>query len=113
MIFLIYILVLRVIVMNDPLSLWEAKKMTIDNFNVLLAWLKQCVDDGLIDLGDEYYNEILNLLDQADLAKTPAELTEVITLGKILETDIDAWLVYHGRTSIALSWPTHIYTERD
>ena len=89
----------------DLLIFLEAKGDTIENLNAIQLSLSRCIDEGMIDLEDIYYNEILAFIDEASLAKTWDELMEVITKAKTLEIDVAAWLSSHGRTSISLPWP--------
>ena len=59
----------------------------------------------MIDADDNYYNELLGLMDETHIAESWDELDEVITKAKTLEIDVAAWLSGHGRTSISLPWP--------
>lgn len=77
----------------------------MENLQAIQLNLSRCIDEGMVDLGDEYYNELLVLMDETSLSKTWDELLEVITKAKVLEVDVAAWLSGHGRTSISLPWP--------
>jgi hypothetical protein len=87
-------------------GLWDAKKAVRDNLESLRIYLINCVDEGMIDLGDELYNALLALIDDCGIIANWDEMLEVIERSKILEQDIDVWLSLHGRTSLSLSWPT-------
>lgn len=83
----------------------EARGDTVENLEAIKLSLSRCMDEGMIDLEDTYYNELLALIDEATLSKTWDELMEVITKAKTLEIDVAVWLSNHGRTSISLPWP--------
>ena len=90
--------------MKDP-EFTEAKKTVIDNLHTIQQSLVVCVDEGMVDQGAAYYNELLDLIDDAHLISTWEELHEIITLAQTLEVDVAAWHAFHGRTSLSLSWP--------
>ena len=82
-----------------------AKEDVIDNLEAIQLNLIRCVDEGMIDLEDTYYNEILDLLEDARIVSAWDELMEIVAKGRTLEIDVAAWLSLHGRTSISLTWP--------
>jgi len=82
-----------------------AKETTISNIVAIRENLTRCVDEGMVDLNAEYYNELLLLEDEGSLAQSWDELEEVITKAKTLEVDVAAWLANHGQTSISIPWP--------
>ena len=92
---------------KDPkiLEFLEAKGDTVSNLKAIQMNLSRCVDEGMIDLEDAYYNALISLIDEASLSKTWEELMEVISQAKILEVDVAAWMAGHGQTSISLPWP--------
>ncbi len=87
-------------------DLWEAKKAAHDNLETLRIYLVNCVDDGMIDLGDELYNAIFALIEDCGIVVNWDEMIELVERAKILEQSIDAWLSLHGRASLSLPWPT-------
>ncbi len=93
---------------KDPqiVAFLEARSDTVENLEAIELSLARCIDEGMMDLEDAYYNELLSLIDKANLSKNWEELQEVIARAKILEIDVAAWLSGHGRTSISLPWPT-------
>ena len=91
--------------MAKDLEFVEAKGDTVENLQAIQVNLERCVAEGMIDLGDEYYNQILALIDEASLSKNWAELMEVVTKAKVLEVDVAVWLAGQGQTSISLPWP--------
>lgn len=88
---------------EDPLK--QAKKNVIENLQVMQEILNKCVEDGMVDTGSSYYNELIDLLEDAHQVTSWPELMEVVTLAKTLEVDIDTWSSLHGRSSISLPWP--------
>lgn len=91
--------------MPKDLDFLDARSDTVENLRSMQMTLMRCIDAGMIDTDDAYYNEVLGLLDEASLSKNWAELMEVVAKAKILEVDVDAWLSIHGQTSISLPWP--------
>lgn len=92
---------------KDPkiIAFLEARGDTVENLEAIKLSLSRCMDEGMIDLEDAYYNELLALIDEATLSETWDELMEVIAKAKTLEIDVAVWLSNHGRTSISLPWP--------
>lgn len=89
---------------RDP-QLEKAAADVKDNLEALQMSLRRCVNEGMIDEGDAYYNELLDLIDDAEIVTTWDELKEIITRAKTIEVDIDAWLSIRGATTISMLWP--------
>jgi hypothetical protein len=89
------------------MTLLDAKTLAMENFEALQMKLDQAVDLGYMDEGQVYYNSLSTLSDDAKIAESWDELTEVIYQGKALEEDIDTWLSLKGYTTIGLEWPTN------
>lgn len=92
---------------KDPnlLKFLEAKGDTVDNLKAIRLNLSRCVDEGMVDLEDAYYNQLNVLIDEASISETWDELMEVVAQAKTLEVDVACWLSNHGQTSISLPWP--------
>ena len=90
---------------KDLLQFFKARGDTVQNLQAIRLNLSRCVEGGMVDLDDTYYNELLALTDEATLSKTWDELMEVISKAKTLEIDVAAWLANQGQTSISLPWP--------
>ena len=60
----------------------------------------------MIDEGSKYHNEIVDLLDDVHIVETWMELSEIITLAKTLENEVDAWISIRGSSSLSLEWPS-------
>ena len=89
---------------KDP-QLILAKQTVFENLEAILVSLNRCVEEGMLDLENEYYNEVLGLLEDARTADSLDELREAIVRAKTLEIDIAAWMSRHGRTTLSFSWP--------
>ena len=81
------------------------KHITMENLKSIQMTLNECTSEGMLDEESQFYNELIELLDEARIVKTYPELAEVITKAKILETDIDAWLSMKRRETLSISWP--------
>lgn len=90
---------------SEVLQFLEAKGDTVENLEAIKLNLTRCVSQGMIDSNDDYYNQLLILIDEATLSENWNELEEVVSRAKILEIDVAAWLSGHGQTSISLPWP--------
>ena len=88
--------------------LQAVRENILENLSILQAKLENATDRGMLDLDDYYYNELLGLIDESNLAKAWEELEEVIYKAKTIETDIDAWLSQRGYTTISLEWPSNL-----
>jgi hypothetical protein len=91
--------------MAKKTSLHKAKEETVRNLEEIQSGLNRCVEQGMLDPGATYYNEILTLIDEARISEDWDELMEVVTLAKILEVDVAAWMAGHGQTTVSLPWP--------
>ncbi|MCL4419521.1 hypothetical protein M1146_05490, partial [Patescibacteria group bacterium] len=78
----------------------------LDNLQALRMLLERCVDEGMLDEGESYYNELVDLVSDAEILKTWDELAEIITKAKTIEIDIDTWLSVRGNTTISMQWPS-------
>jgi hypothetical protein len=87
------------------LEFMESRTDVVENLEAIQLNMSRCVEEGKIDLEDAYYNELLTLIDEAELSETWDELMEVVSKAKVLEIDVAAWLAGHGRTSVSLPWP--------
>lgn len=92
---------------KDPkiLEFLEAKGDVVENLEAIRLNLERCVEKGMLDVDDVYYNEIMLFIDEASISGGWAELEEVIAKAKTLEIDIAAWLAKNGKASISLPWP--------
>ncbi|MBI3901253.1 MAG: hypothetical protein HY324_03770 [Chlamydiia bacterium] len=86
----------------------QAKHQTVEQLEIVQGLLVRCVAEGMQDLDDSYYNELLGLIDEAKLAESWPDLKDVIEKAKTLEIDIAAWLSRMGRTTTSLDWPFSI-----
>lgn len=93
---------------KDPshLRFLKAKEDVLDNLEELRMNLVRCVDEGMIDLEDTFYNELLGLIEETHLSEGWDDLLEVVAQAKTLEVDVAAWLARHGRSGISFTWPT-------
>ena len=91
--------------MSKDTLLIQAKQAVYDNLEAIQSDLNRCVAEGMIDLEDDYYNEILGLLEDARTADNWDELLEAIIRGKTLEMGVVSWMSRHGRTTISFTWP--------
>lgn len=88
----------------DPI-LKKAVDDVLDNLQALQMSLERCVNQGMIDEGEYYYNQLVDLISDAEIVKTWDELEEVIAKAKTIEIDLDAWLSVRGSTTISMLWP--------
>ncbi|HSX14186.1 MAG TPA: hypothetical protein VLE96_07200 [Chlamydiales bacterium] len=88
----------------DPI-LKKAADDVLDNLEALQMSLQRCVNEGMLDDGDYFYNELIDLIDDTEIVQTWDELTEIATRAKTIEVDLDAWLSIRGSTTISMEWP--------
>jgi len=91
--------------MTKKESLHFIKRNILENLETLRLSLVSCVDEGMVDMDDAYYNELLSLVEDIHVVKTSVELSEAVTRAKGLEADIAAFLARKGRTTVSLDWP--------
>ncbi|MBS0625431.1 MAG: hypothetical protein JSS32_05215 [Verrucomicrobia bacterium] len=90
----------------DPMAFLAAKEDVMENLEAIQVWINQSVSQGMVDMDDTYYNELLGLMDDTVVMETWPEVEEIILKAKVLETDVDAWLSMHGITTVSLTWPS-------
>ena len=89
---------------KDP-DLWDAEEMVRENLESLRIYLINCVDEGMIDLGDELYNQIITFIEETSSISNWDDLSELIVRAKTLERDIDVWLSLTAAPAYRLSGP--------
>lgn len=82
-----------------------AKQAVLENLDTIQMSLVRCVQEGMIDLEDSYYNEVLGLIEEGRTADNWDELMEAVVRAKTLENDVASWMSRHGRNSVSLTWP--------
>ena len=82
-----------------------AKQTILENLEAIQTSLNRCVQEGMIDPDDDYYNVILGLIEDARTVDNWDELMEAVVRAKTLEIDIASWLSRHGRTTVSFNWP--------
>lgn len=82
-----------------------AKQEFLENLDQLQSNLIRSVAEAMLDLGDEYYNDVLGLIEDGVTVDNWDELMEAITRAKTLENDIASWMSRHGRTTLSFTWP--------
>ncbi len=85
--------------------LTQAKRAVFQNLEDIQVNLRRSVEEGMVDLDNDYYNEVLGLLEDARTAENWDELMEAIVRAKTMEMDIAAWMSMRGRTTVSYSWP--------
>ncbi len=83
----------------------EYKVSIIEGLELIQISLVHCVEEGMLDTDDSFYNEVLELLSEAHAVNTWTGITEIISRAKTVENDVAVWLARHGRTTISFSWP--------
>jgi hypothetical protein len=82
-----------------------AKHAVFQNLEEIQENLLRSVEEGMVDLENSYYNEVLGLLEDARTADGWDELMEAIVRAKTLEMDIASWMARHGRSTVSYPWP--------
>lgn len=91
--------------MSKDHILLNAKSLAIQDLEYLRGLIEECVNEGLVDANDHYYNEIIDLITDVRLISNWDELEEIVAIAKTVELDINAWLSRKGRTTLSLDWP--------
>jgi hypothetical protein len=82
-----------------------AKKTILKNLESIKASFLNCINQGMADIDNELYNQMLDLAEDVRVSNSVEELEVLIVRCKSLEKDIDSWLAALGQTSISLVWP--------
>ena len=81
------------------------KEAVLENLALIKRTLEECVEDGMLDPGEDLYNYITTLIEDAEAIAILPELEIVIFRGQDVEKQIDSWLATQGRVTIGLRWP--------
>ncbi len=81
------------------------QESVLKNLEELQISLNACVSEGMIDLDDGYYNELLGLIEDARISKGKDQLKEAIDRARSLEIEMAAWLAHQGKTTVSRLWP--------
>ena len=91
--------------MGKSASLSAIKKIILENLETLQMSLVSCVEEGMLDTDDAFYNEVLDLIADVHVVKGLDELSEAIIKARVLEAGIAAFLARKGKTTLSLDWP--------
>ncbi len=93
--------------MKDPdlEKFLSIKEDVIDNILEIQTAINDCTDNGMLDPGDVLYNQVADLLSQAEATDTLADLEMIVVKAKDIEKMVDAWLSTQGTSSFELTWP--------
>ena len=83
----------------------EYKQKVLDNLDLLKSILVDCEDEGLNDPDSTIYNQLVDLIDEAEALEKEEELDLIVYRAKIIEKDVDEFLSRNGRSSISIDWP--------
>ncbi len=83
----------------------QVKEQIIDNLEIIQDMIENCTEQGLLDEKSSTYNELLNVIEEANLSKTYAELADVIYKAKEIEYYLETWISLRGGNTLELSWP--------
>ena len=65
-----------------------------------------CVELGMRDQDSVLYNHVDDLLEGAQDSEDPMQLSEIVSKSKVVETNLDRWLISKGQTTVGLFWPS-------
>jgi hypothetical protein len=82
-----------------------AQKAVLENLETIQISLTRSIEEGLIDREDNYYNEILRLIESVGGVDNWDDLMRAVVRARTVEMDIAAWMSRHGRNTISLTWP--------
>lgn len=89
----------------DPEELEKHKIEVVRLLRIIETRIDICVENGMIDQDSILYNKTDDLVDDAKVVETPFELMEIVNKAKVIEINLDRWLVSKGQTTIGLPWP--------
>jgi len=82
-----------------------AREEVLNNLSTIQMTIEECTEDGMSDPNSRLYNQVIDLISQAQTAKDVSELDLAITKGKDIEAMVDEWLAEQGTSSYELTWP--------
>lgn len=91
--------------MGKDLQFIESKGDVVQNLEAIELNLLQFSNEKTIAFKNAFYDQILDLIEEARNASSWHELADIISKAKILEIDIASFLSRHGQASMSLPWP--------
>lgn len=92
--------------MNNDHEFINKREAVLDSLQTLKTSLLEAIDLGYDDIEDELYNKLLELVDMASDAENIEDLSNVITIAKNIETNLDAFLSTKGVSNLEITWPS-------
>ena len=83
----------------------QTKEDVLNNLAILHFNLEKAADAGIIDVGEELYNRIEDLIEAVNLASFNEELEAFVENAKAIEIQIDAKMISAGEVTVSLTWP--------
>lgn len=81
------------------------KEKILDCIDSLSINYQRCEDAGMKDTESILYNKIETLFDNLKVSNTKGALEEIIFLGKLIEKDMENWMVSIGQSTTSINWP--------
>jgi hypothetical protein len=92
--------------MNNNHDFINKRESVLDSLQTLKTSLLEAIDLGYEDIEDELYNKLLELVDMASDAENIEDLSNVISIAKNIETNLDTFLSSKGVSNLEISWPS-------
>lgn len=81
------------------------KNQVMDSIDALKDMLDESISAGMSDVESSLYNEINDLIEEADASGSYLELSEIIHRAKQIEHNLESWLSSYGKMTQDLDWP--------
>jgi hypothetical protein len=84
----------------------NAKEDTLENIEAMQLEMDACLSLGMVDEGGRFNDKIALVSSQVVHSHTWEELQAAIEMAQDLETELEAWLAIHGRSTLGFEWPS-------
>jgi hypothetical protein len=92
--------------MNNNHNFINKREAVLDSLQTLKTSLLEAIDLGYDDIEDDLYNKLLELVDMASESENIEDLSNVISIAKNIETNLDTFLSSKGVSNLEIFWPS-------
>lgn len=83
----------------------QVKEDVLNRLEDIRFGIIECEDKGMEDLDSVLYNEMLNLIQEAETIDNYEELSMIIIRAQAIEKNIDTWIANQGGDTLNINWP--------
>lgn len=90
---------------NRAIQFRNHKNQVMDLIDSLVEMLEESIFAGMSDENSILYNEINDLIEEANSCDSYLVLSEIVHRAKQIEHNLESWLSNYGKMTQELNWP--------